>query len=776
MENLKTYDDSIWRKRTGSKSQLQGGKLRMYVEGPTFEGQIKLLPTSTMSEVIENLSSQLGCRPDQVKLSKTTNGPPYPHSLTIEDAGYHNDDVIYCRTTLEIDASRIQSFQKEVRTPSPLLEKLCGRHQQLTPLVTSSPEQGLIYPTQGDRQRQCSYSSWTTDKHGGNGYISNLSNFQNVELVAQEGDLPPSHAEVYYPKVKNLNEQWQDNGADSIIWERSCCNRFTDFFFMHPFVSASFRVLVWITATSVWIGDTYAILYLGWLIRDVYPRLAGSCVILFLSPWICVWGASLSIKEHYVNNDKIRCRCIVLMISTVCTLLPPVAIVLMQMFEVLYIFQEFLKRLMLLVCRSRRKQQYYNWCFADTWRRYRRFSQLFLQSLLQTGFLVYIWWAYFQDEPMKKELLMDNDVLYGCALLSTLNIIFACTEFVIRARRLSVSVSDYILHSQRVTPGTIFRENKKSRLLDLSLHMLNEQSAVVLVNRIRVNPKRIVRVVLTPTTLKNLSVSTCHHVGKMMKKEEIGLEILKDVHRAPDVFKQLSPCDGYILTNNFGIEMMKSGHFGDISQDQLKLIKTVFPKGKRLYYSQFKEFLESSSMKLLIQMQNALLWAAEQDNERFLQFLLGYGWMNRSESGKTALFYAIESMNNQLLRKIIATGRQATEEDHQMTSLLLLKITKENNVAGGVFISKLIKEGCFKINPLLYFQDEFRNTTLHYAAQLGRTELVRIFVESFTRTESEMILQPNSTGQTPLDLAVISKHNEIVTILRPYEAFIRAEH
>merc|ERR1719461_1584207 len=59
---------------------------------------------------MENLASQLGIRTDQVKLSKSKTGAPINPRLTLFQAGYGNDDVIYVRTAMDPDFNEGDRF------------------------------------------------------------------------------------------------------------------------------------------------------------------------------------------------------------------------------------------------------------------------------------------------------------------------------------------------------------------------------------------------------------------------------------------------------------------------------------------------------------------------------------------------------------------------------------------------------------------------------------------------------------------------------------------
>merc|ERR1719195_637670 len=167
-----------------------------------------------------------------------------------------------------------------------------------------------------------------------------------------------------------------------------------------------------------------------------------------------------------------------------------------------------------------------------------------------------------------------------------------------------------------------------------------------------------------------------------------------------------------------------------------------------------------------------MLYAAQNQGDKLLQLCLGYWGKEQasaiqSKPGGTALFHAIQNMDGELLNKFFKSGMKATEEDGHLTSTLLLQITQKNDIHAGSFICDLIREDRFQTNPLLY-KDQFGNTALHYAAQLGRTDLCNIYVNAFTRKERDIMLSPNSQGQTPLDFAKISREEQIVALLAQY--------
>merc|ERR1719510_935138 len=127
------------------------------------------------------------------------------------------------------------------------------------------------------------------------------------------------------------------------------------------------------------------------------------------------------------------------------------------------------------------------------------------------------------------------------------------------------------------------------------------------------------------------------------------------------------------------------------------------PGGGRIYYSQFKERMTKTALGKIAHLHNPILFAAKSGDEGFLQLLLGYGHVNATTKGKTALFHAIETMNTELLKKIFDGGGEPTNDDFHLTAALLHKATQENDISTATFICDLIKEGRFHStsNPIL---------------------------------------------------------------------------
>ncbi len=151
---------------------------------------------------------------------------------------------------------------------------------------------------------------------------------------------------------------------------------------------------------------------------------------------------------------------------------------------------------------------------------------------------------------------------------------------------------------------------------------------------------------------------------------------------------------------------------------------------------------------------SALHFAAEMGNSRAIGLLAAKrADLNiRDKNGDTPLHLAIRSGNMKAARALIEAGAHLSLSNHDGIQPLMTAAIKKN---GQYLVSLLIFHGA-RVNVT----DHHKNTPLHYAAQTGNLQSVRILVNAgATRTTT------NQQGETPTSLAESHRHRSVVKFL-----------
>jgi len=557
------------------------------------------------------------------------------------------------------------------------------------------------------------------------------------------------------------------------IQKRRCCQRCTDCCFKSPQFGAIWRWFCWTLWHIVIVGDTFGIVYIGYKLRDNHPKIMGVCALLFLAPWIIAWAGGLSIKEHIFSHKNFRCRCLVQPFAAIYTVLPPLAIVFMLVTELLLALEGFLQRFLAICFSPRNRTRYYEWKPTTAWWRYRRLTQLVGQTILQLGLYAYIYLEVADDEPFEELLFLENDTLYAAAGVSALGLIFGILALCVGARQTRTTFCGYVTMSQRVTPGFISGENRKKMQFDWSLFKFDEYSfaSAIKILHARHEAGKIYTVVITPKSIKKLNHMTCKHFGEVMRKLNTNLIVKHSIHTPHEVWRVLAKRDDFIPNDDIRKKLIESGYASNFPAQELDdILNASRPGGGRLYYSQFKEQIQKSMpLSSVLRVRNPSKFAQDTGDEKMVQLLLGYG--AEASNQKSALFHAIETGNLQLIKHIFDAGDLPTQEDFKLTAGLLIRVTQENDLQTAQLVCNLIRDRRFENtgNPLLQ-KDTYGNTPLHYAAELGRLELVQLYVQAFTQQEQEIMMAPNRSNQTPIRLAQMTNQVQVVDFLRQFQA------
>lgn len=73
-----------------------------------------------------------------------------------------------------------------------------------------------------------------------------------------------------------------------------------------------------------------------------------------------------------------------------------------------------------------------------------------------------------------------------------------------------------------------------------------------------------------------------------------------------------------------------------------------------------------------------------------------------------------------------------------------------------------------KWSGLVGATDSKNNTPLHLAAEMGHTDVVRLFLEE-NQVNGDLVLKINDALKSPLDLALDNGHDEIIGVIRDYQ-------
>lgn len=151
---------------------------------------------------------------------------------------------------------------------------------------------------------------------------------------------------------------------------------------------------------------------------------------------------------------------------------------------------------------------------------------------------------------------------------------------------------------------------------------------------------------------------------------------------------------------------------------------------------------------------SALHFCAEMGNSRAIGLLAAkHADLNvRDKDGNTPLHLAIRSENMKAARALIEAGTNLSVANHEGMQPLMLAA---NRKSGQYLVSLLIFHGA-RVNVT----DHQKNTPLHYAAQAGNLQSVRILVNAGARPTTT-----NQQGETPRSLAESHRHRSVVKFL-----------
>ncbi len=156
-------------------------------------------------------------------------------------------------------------------------------------------------------------------------------------------------------------------------------------------------------------------------------------------------------------------------------------------------------------------------------------------------------------------------------------------------------------------------------------------------------------------------------------------------------------------------------------------------------------------------------------------------------SGKTPLYYACAHHSKNIFTYLVEQGAYIDVETElgsplyewvktfnsmkvknhfEQTLLLFEELKKENKD----FLYKKVQE-CLKEGAILKAVDSERMTPLHWAAQNGHLEAVRLLIGKFIEIKASIDVQDNN-GATPLHYAAVRGHLQVVESLINHEASI----
>jgi ankyrin repeat protein len=172
--------------------------------------------------------------------------------------------------------------------------------------------------------------------------------------------------------------------------------------------------------------------------------------------------------------------------------------------------------------------------------------------------------------------------------------------------------------------------------------------------------------------------------------------------------------------------------------------------------------------------------------DNIVEALTGNGDPNvrEDEEGETALFWAVRERRRSIITQLLARGADVTIKDNTgetalheaansdaATARKLIERGADVNVASSDGTTPLIaavKVGNNEVAELLLVADGIKAgaadeegwTALHYAAQRGDTEAVRLLLEKKVDVNAQ-----SKSGDTPLKLASSKGHTEVEQVL-----------
>ena len=354
------------------------------------------------------------------------------------------------------------------------------------------------------------------------------------------------------PRGKNGNDGQR---KEYRLGHRKCCGDCYARLYSYPRIRIFLSFLYLLISLILVCGDIFGALWIGneiWTFKypnantDYHELWFGILMVLVSAPFLILWAAHLIFIEETISKQNENRKCLkwlCLYPFMLLYVITPIGIVFLLIYEFLYIyiwkmFELFLYRFL---CRKPSYKMIMNikkTKGSRAYLRFRKITHMLSSSLPLMVYYGYLW--YFDPYPRLKW-----KYLAPAAFISGLNSLFTILSFLQDAKSMNVPLTQYFMLSLRLFGGFIPKlsqiKNGKIRRINYSSFAFGNYTYAKFADVIEYDTSKLDTVILTTSTLSDLSNSLCHQLGAVCAAKSINIIILKNYSPYVVWFKHLFP-------------------------------------------------------------------------------------------------------------------------------------------------------------------------------------------------------------------------------------------
>ena len=337
--------------------------------------------------------------------------------------------------------------------------------------------------------------------------------------------------------------------------QRGCCGDCYSRLYAWPRLRIFLSFIYLLTSLILVCGDIFGALWIGneiWTFKypfantDYHELWFGILMLLISAPFLILWAAHLIFIEETIFKSKssdnkcikwfIRYPLMILYIIT------PIGIVMLLIYEFLYIylwkmFELFFYRFL---CKKPSYKMIMNIKKTKGSRAYLRFRKLTHMLSFSIPVAIYYGYLWFFDVYPR----LKWKYCLPAALCSGLNSLFTILSFYYDAKSINIPLSQYFILSFRLFGGFIPKlnmiKNGEIKRINYSSFAFGNYTYAKFADVIEYDTSKLDTVILTTSTLSDLSNSLCHQLGAVCSAKNIDIIILKNYSPYVVWFKHLS--------------------------------------------------------------------------------------------------------------------------------------------------------------------------------------------------------------------------------------------
>eukprot|EP01083_Nonionella_stella_P077203 210678_1 len=623
-----------------------------------------------------------------------------------------------------------------------------------------------------------------------------------------------NHEEEEAPVVDNAWEDEDDTNTLPLrVGPKPCCSDCYARFYAYPrlriFLSFGYLLL----SLMLVCADLFGALFIGneiWNFNHKYAHTQyhelwfGTLMVLIAAPFFILWAAHLIFIEEQISKQRqsSHCKCIKYVLMS-CYLFTPIGILSLLIYEFIYIYlyQMIVLLFYRFLCGKPSYKMVMNKKKTKGSRAYLRFRKIIhmMSSSIPLMILYGVLW-YFDPYPR-----LRWKFLIAATFVSGLNSLFTILSFLTDAKSVNIPLTQYVVLSFRLFGGFIPKlraiQNGKIRRINYSSFAFGNYTYAKFADVIESDASKLETIILTRSTLSDLSVSLCYQLGAVCAAKNINIIILKNYTPFVVWFKYLFPSKRpYKVTL---IELKQAFRTCDIFNDaaevqfdqlehELERLYGETNNDKSYYYSDFvcdwNGFVDENNynhtvllkqrgrlgifdglLRILpphiVDKNNKHTFEDRKVDERLLNLVLGTGTINEIDpNNKTsALFYAIIQNDYDLIDRLTAHGATITSKDEwQRMGNYINQLAKDNNQNDLNVLLRLIKDKKEIECDLTYHDIDGRNAVM-YAAMNGNLDICKLLLGCGLGAD---ILHLDQDGNTAADLAKQYNHTHVEKYLK----------